>query len=113
MVKSVVLLFLLLLTLYGCKNNSSQYSDSQIESSDVMSFSSKVVSNEEDARKIADFALENTLKHSLEEYKIVNVYPKEKNWIVSYGIDEYTLGGDIAIEISGENGEIISVVFGE
>ncbi|MGN1131314.1 MAG: NTF2 fold immunity protein [Ruminococcus sp.] len=79
------------------------------------SFSGDIINDESTAREYADLILTNTLQKNKNDYKEIDVsFDKNHNlWIVHYSIDELTLGGDIRIEISKENGKVNKIIFGE
>lgn len=78
-------------------------------------YNGDIVVNAESAKQYANTILKETLEKDLNEYKVVNVmYDSNNNvWVINYGIDEETVGGDISIAISKKTGEVLKIWFGE
>ena len=80
-----------------------------------VSFEDEILPNDKIAKQYADLILENSLQKDLSDYKITNVKldPENGVWVIYYGVDAETLGGDINIALSRKNGEVLKIWFGE
>lgn len=78
-------------------------------------FNDDIIMDEVTAKKYADLVFVNTLKKDLNNYKACNTtfYEANKIWVITYGINYETVGGDISIVLSAETGEILKISFGE
>lgn len=67
------------------------------------------------ALEYSNMILEKVLKKDINEYKEVNInYDSKKEvWILTYGWEEETLGGDINIAIDKKTGEVLLIWSGE
>ena len=82
---------------------------------DEASYSGNIIQDEITAEKYADVIFTHTLQKKLNDYKVkhINFYPKNNIWVVSYGVDENTIGGDTNIVLSASTGEVLKIWFGE
>ena len=80
-----------------------------------IAFEGDIIQNEEIANQYADIIIKETLKKNINDYKTtkVNYDSNKKIWIISYYVDDETIGGDINIAISKKDGEVYKVWFGE
>lgn len=106
-VRKIFLSVIILLLLCSCNN--------KIESGDDnLVFSEGIILDGTTARKVADIILVDTLKKDISDYSFVTTSFQKQNdiWQITYSIDEFTIGGDITVELSKTSGEI-SVIYGE
>lgn len=80
-----------------------------------VSYNGNIINDKNTAEEYANLILSKTLQKNIEDYKVVDVsFDSNKNiWIVNYLVDEYTLGGDVVVKISRNDGKVKEIRFGE
>ena len=73
-----------------------------------------IIQNANAAKSYANIVM-TEIDQDLQQYKNVTVSYDSKNsiWVINYGIDDETVGGDVSIAISKKTGEIKRIWFGE
>ena len=79
------------------------------------SFNGEIISNEKIAKEFSDIVIESVLNKNLDDYEIVNIAFDSNNnvWVLSYLINNETLGGGINVALSKADGKIINIWFDE
>lgn len=120
-VLSMVLVLGMLGTLASCKKNDTDTPSitgcrfDQASLNGEASYDGDVIKDQTAAKAYADLIIEKTLDKTLSHYKDIGIAFDSDNgiWVVSYGIDEDTLGGDIRVAFSKKTGEVLKIWFGE
>lgn len=110
--------------LTACDGNSnsskSKESDSTVESIQYeamqgeATYNGDIVKSVDAAKEYANIVMKE-IGQDLKKYKVVTAAfdSNSRIWVINYGIDEETMGGDVSIAIAQKTGEIKQIWFGE